>query len=481
MVPFVSASQWHGHMCPLRGDLLADYDVVVLGSGPGGYVAAIRAGQLGLKTAVVERDALGGICLNWGCIPSKALLRNAEVLSLIQHADEYGISVQTLKPDFGKAIDRSRQVVQRLTRGIAMLLRKNGVRHFEGSGVLADANTVEVSGTGRVLSSSNVIVATGARQRQIPSLPIDGRVVITSREALELKRVPRRVVIVGGGATGCEFAYIWSTYGAEVTIVELLPWLIPNEDEEISEQLARSFRRQGIQIVTGAQVQGIGIDGDTAKVSVSSSDGESVIDCDNVLVAVGVQGNVDDIGLESAGVKTVRDFIDVDDSMRTNVPGVYAIGDVTGKMLLAHVASAQGVTAVEHIAGLDPQPLDYVQIPRAIYCRPQVASFGLTEAQARDDGRDIKIGRFPMAASGKALAMNEAEGMVKLVVDAEIGEILGGHMIGAEVTELLGELAMTKLLEATTAELGWLVHPHPTISETIKEAALAAEGEAVHV
>ena len=321
MVPFVSASQWHGHMCPLRGDLLADYDVVVLGSGPGGYVAAIRAGQLGLKTAVVERDALGGICLNWGCIPSKALLRNAEVLSLIQHADEYGISVQTLKPDFGKAIDRSRQVVQRLTRGVAMLLRKNGVRHFEGSGVLADANTVEVSGTGRVLSSSNVIVATGARQRQIPSLPIDGRVVITSREALELKRVPRRVVIVGGGATGCEFAYIWSTYGAEVTIVELLPWLVPNEDEEISEQLARSFRRQGIQIVTGAQVQGIGIDGDTAKVSVSSSDGESVIDCDNVLVAVGVQGNVDDIGLESAGVKTVRDFIDVDDSMRTNVPG----------------------------------------------------------------------------------------------------------------------------------------------------------------
>ena len=460
---------------------MAEYDVVVLGSGPGGYVAAIRAGQLGLKAAVVERDALGGICLNWGCIPSKALLRNAEVLSLIQHADEYGINVQTLKPDFGKAIDRSRQVVRRLTRGVGMLLRKNGVQHFEGSGALTDANTVEVSGVSSALSTKNVIIATGARQRQIASLPIDGRVVITSREALELRRVPRRVVIVGGGATGCEFAYIWRTYGAEVTIVELLPRLVPNEDEEISEQLERAFRRQGVEIVTGAQVQGIGIDGDAAKVSVSSDDGESIIDCDKVLVAVGVQGNVDSIGLESVGVRTERDFVDVDSSMRTNVQGVYAIGDVTGKMLLAHVASAQGVTAVEHIAGLDPQPLDYTQIPKAIYCRPQVASFGLTEAQARTNGYDVKIGKFPMAASGKALAMNEAEGMVKLVVDAEIGEILGAHMIGAEVTELLGELGMTKLLEATTAELGWLVHPHPTISETIKEAALAAEGEAIHV
>ena len=460
---------------------MADYDVVVLGSGPGGYVAAIRAGQLGLKTAVVERDALGGICLNWGCIPSKSLLRNAEVLSLIRHADEYGISLQNLRPDFGKAIDRSRQVVGRLTRGIAMLLRKNGVDHVQGAGVLRDPNTVDVTGTGRQLSTDNVIIATGARQRHIPSLPIDGHLAITSREALEMRDVPRRAVIIGGGATGCEFAYVWRTYGAEVTIVELLPRLVPNEDEEISDQLERAFRRQGVQIETGAQVQGVSVDGDTAKVVISASGESTVIECDRVLVAVGVRGNVEDIGLESVGVRTERDFIEVDDRMSTNVPGVYAIGDVTGRMLLAHVASAQGVTAAEHIAGLDPQPLDYVQIPRAIYCRPQVASFGLTEAQARDQGYNVKVGRFPMAASGKALAMNESEGMVKLVVDAEIGEILGGHMIGSEVTELLGELGMTKLLEATTAELGWLVHPHPTISETIKEAALAAEGEAVHV
>ena len=459
---------------------MADYDVVVLGSGPGGYVAAIRAGQLGMKTAVVERDALGGICLNWGCIPSKALLRNAEVLSLIQHADEFGITIQGIKPDFSKAVDRSRQVVGRLTRGVGMLLRKNGVQHHQGTGVLVDANTVRVDGD-RALSADNIIVATGARQRHIPSLPIDGETVITSREALELRRVPRRVVIIGGGATGCEFAYVWRTYGAEVTIVELLPRLIPNEDEEISSQLERSFKRQGIQIATGAQVQGIAVDGGTAKVSVLSNDGSTVMEGDKVLVAVGVQGNVDGIGLEAVGVDVDRGFIPVDDAMSTNVPDVYAIGDVTGKMLLAHVASAQGVTAVEHIAGLSPQPLDYVQIPRAIYCRPQVASFGMTEAQAAEQGYSVKVGRFPFAASGKALALNEPEGMVKLVVDSEIGEVLGGHMIGAEVTELLGELGMTRLLEATTTELGWLVHPHPTMSEAIKEAALAVEGEAIHI
>ncbi len=464
-----------------KGVLLADYDVVIVGSGPGGYVAGIRAGQLGMKAAVVERDALGGICLNWGCIPSKALLRNAEVLSLIRNAEEYGIGIQTVIPDFGKAIDRSRQVVGRLTRGIATLLRKNNVEHVHGTAVLTGTDAVEIADDGRTLSAENVIIATGAKQRQIPSLPIDFQTVITSREALELRDVPRRVVIVGGGATGCEFAYVWRTYGAEVTIVELLPRLAPNEDEEISEQLERAFRRQGIEVLTGTAVQGISVDGEFAKVSVAVDDESSVIDCDKVLVAVGVQGNVDGIGLESAGVKTNGGFIPVDESMQTNVPRIYAIGDVTGKLLLAHVASAQAVTAIEHIAGLDPQPLDYGQMPRAIYCRPQVASFGLTEAQAREAGYTIKIGRFPMAASGKALAMNEAEGVVKLVVDAEIGEILGGHMIGAEVTEILGELVMTRLLEATTTELGWLVHPHPTISETIKEAALAAEGEAVHI
>ena len=459
---------------------MAEYDVVVLGSGPGGYVAAIRAGQLGMKTAVVERDALGGICLNWGCIPSKALLRNAEVLSLIQHSEEYGITIQGVKADFSRAIDRSRRVVERLTRGVATLLRRNGVEHVSGTGSLLDANTVLVDGD-KALTTDNVIIATGARQRHIPALPIDGQTVITSREALELKRAPSRAVIIGGGATGCEFAYMWRAYGADVTIVELLPRLVPNGDEEVSSQLERSFRRQGIQIATGAQVQGIAVDSGTAKVSILSLGENSVLEGDTVLVAVGVEGNVDGIGLETVGVEVDRGFIPVDDMMKTNIEGIYAIGDVTGKLLLAHVASAQGVTAVEHIAGLNPQPLDYDQIPSAIYCRPQVASFGMTEAQAREDGYSIKVGKFPLAASGKALALNESEGMVKLIVDAEIGEVLGAHMIGAEVTELLGELAMTRLLEATTAELGWLVHPHPTISEALKEAALAAEGEAIHI
>ena len=459
----------------------ADYDVAVLGSGPGGYVAAIRAGQLGMKAVVVERDALGGVCLNWGCIPSKALLRNAEVLNLVQNAGAYGINVERVRPDFGKAIDRSRGVVNRLTRGIAMLLRKNKVEHIQGTGVLESPNDVAIAETGDRVSAENVIIATGARQLHIPALPIDRETVISSREAIVLREVPRRVVIVGGGATGCEFAYVWRTYGAEVTIVELMPRIVPNEDADISAELERAFRRQGIQILTGAQVRGIGVDSDSVKVSVSINEENSIIDCDKVLVAVGVQGNVDGIGLESAGVQTERGFIPVNDSMQSNIPSIYAIGDVTGKLLLAHVASAQGVTAVEHIAGLDPPALDYGQMPRAIYCRPQVASFGLTEEQARQAGYSVKIGKFPLSASGKALALNESEGMVKLVVEAEIGELLGGHMIGAEVTEMLGELGMAKLLEATTAELGWLVHPHPTISETIKEAALAAEGQAVHI
>ena len=460
---------------------MADYDLVVLGAGPGGYVAAIRAGQLGMKTAVVERDNLGGICLNWGCIPSKALLRNAEVLDLVHHAEDFGIGFDNLRYDFGKAIDRSRLVVDRLVKGVAMLLKKNKVEHIQGVGVLTDGRTVRVGDNGQTLSADNVIIATGARERDLPSLPVDRQVVITSREALELREVPSKAVIVGGGATGAEFARIWRTYGAEVTIVELLPRLIPQEDEEVSRHLERAFKKQGIKAMTGARVEGISVNGNKAEVSVSNGGEGSIIECDKVLVAVGVQGNIEDIGLEAAGVKTEGGFVVIDDEMRTNVPGVYAIGDVTGKMALAHVASAQGVTAVETIAGLNPPRLDYNLMPRAIYCKPQVASFGLTEAQAREQGHAVKIGKFPFSASGKALALAEADGMVKLVVDAEIGEVLGAHMIGAEVTELLGELALTRLLEGTTTELGWLVHPHPTISEMVKEASLAADGEAIHI
>ena len=461
---------------------MADYDVVVIGAGPGGYVAAIRAAQLGMSAAVIEDDNLGGVCLNWGCIPSKALLRNAEVLELVKNADEYGISVGEVSYDYGKAIDRSRQVVRRLTGGVGSLLRKNGVEHISGYATLRGANSIAIDGAERAISAENIIIATGARARQIPGIPVDGETVLTSREAIVLPEVPQRVVIVGGGAIGVEFADIYHSYGAEVMIIEMLPRLVPLEDEEISQSLERVFRRRGIQYKTGAMVGGVAVTDGVATVTVADADGaESEIECDKVLVAIGVQGNSDGIGLENAGVSTERGFIPVDDEMRTNVQGIYAIGDVTGKLPLAHVASAQGVTAAEAIAGMNPMPLDYTLMPRATYCRPQIASFGLTEQQASDAGYSYKVGRFPMAASGKALAMGEANGMVKLVVDTEVGELLGAHMIGPEATELLGEVGLSRLLEGTTTELGWLVHPHPTISETIKEAALAVEGEAIHI
>ena len=461
---------------------MADYDVVVIGAGPGGYVAAIRAAQLGLSTAVIEDDNVGGVCLNWGCIPSKSLLRNAEVLELVKNAGEYGISVGDVTFDYGLAIDRSRQVVRRLTGGVGSLLRKNGVEHISGRGILQSANTIAIDGADRAISADNIIVATGARARHIPGIPVDGETVLTSREAIVLREVPERVVIVGGGAIGVEFADIYHSYGAEVMIIEMLPRLVPLEDEEISQQLERVFRRRGIGFKTGAMVGGVAVSEGIAAVTVTDADGAvSEIECDKVLVAIGVQGNTEDIGLEVAGVNTERGYITVDDEMRTNVPGVFAIGDVTGKLPLAHVASAQGVIAAEVIAGMNPMPLDYSLMPRATYCRPQIASFGLTEQQAIDAGYSFKVGRFPMAASGKALAMGEPNGMVKLVVDSEVGELLGAHIIGPEATELLGEVGLSRLLEGTTTELGWLVHPHPTISETIKEAALAVEGEAIHI
>ena len=460
---------------------MADYDVVIVGSGVGGYVAAIRASQLGLRAALVEGAEIGGTCLNWGCIPSKALLRNAEVVGILEHADEFGIGFDNLRLDFGKAIDRSRQVVKRLTDGVSFLLKKNNVRVHEGFGALRDANTVEVRGAGETLTAENIIIATGAKFRQLPNLPIDGKTVITSREALTLRSAPKKAVIVGGGATGAEFAYLWAKYGSDVTLVELLPRLAPSEDEEVSSQLERSFRRQGITSMTGSSVDDVAVSGDTATVTVTNQRGTSEIECDVILVAVGAQGNIEGIGLDAAGVETERGYIPIGEMMETNVENIYAIGDVTGKMLLAHVASAQGVTAVERIAGQDPQPLDYDFMPRAIYCRPQIGSFGLTEAQAKERGYRVKCGKFPFIASGKALALGEPEGFVKVVIDEEIGDILGAHMIGAEVTEFLGELGMARLLESTSKELGWLVHPHPTLSETIKEAALAADGEAIHI
>jgi len=463
---------------------LADFEILVIGSGPGGYVAAIRSAQLGFSTAIVERETIGGICLNWGCIPSKSLLRNAEVLNLVKDAEKFGISFDNLSYDFGKAIDRSRQVVRRLTTGVGYLLKKNNVEHIVGSATFVDAHTIQIgtaTGENRTVSAENIIIATGARQREIPTLPIDHNVVITSRDALEMREIPNRVVVIGGGATGAEFSHVYRSYGSEVTIVELMDRIVPNEDQEISEVLDKSFRDQGIESRTSASVEAIEINGDIATVKISENGNNSVIECDKVLVAVGVQGNTDGIGLEQVGVATDRTFITVGENLETNVSGVYAIGDVTGKMLLAHVASAQAVTAIEYIAGLNPSQIDYSLMPRAIYCKPQVASFGLTESQARDQGINIKVGKFPFTASGKAIALGETDGMVKLVVDEEIGEIIGAHMIGAEVTELLGELSITKMLEGTATELGWLVHPHPTISEMLKEAALDTVGEAIHV
>lgn len=472
---------------------MADFDVAVIGSGPGGYVAAIRAAQLGLRTAIVEDDNVGGVCLNWGCIPSKALLRNAEALDIIRRADEFGVSVGEISYDYGKAIDRSRDVVRRLTTGVGYLLRKNGVQRFDGRGVLQGDGAILVQSVGQgagqgddgseaqALSADNIVVATGARSRRIPNIPVDGETVITSREAIVLREVPESVAIIGGGAIGVEFAEVYHSYGAEVTIVELLPRLVPLEDEEISAQLEQAFRRRGIDFMTSASVQRIDVGAGEAAVRLIDGEGAEVtLECDKVLAAVGIEGNVDGIGLDAAGVRCERGFIVVDDYMRTSAPGVYAIGDVTGKLPLAHVASAQGVLAAETIAGLDSQTLDYGLMPRATYCRPQIASFGLTERQAIDAGYSVNVGKFPLTASGKALAMGEAQGLVKLVADAEIGELLGAHMIGAEATELLGEVGLSRLLEGTTTELGWLVHPHPTISEAIKEAALAAEGQAIH-
>ncbi|MEC7884958.1 MAG: dihydrolipoyl dehydrogenase, partial [Chloroflexota bacterium] len=386
--------------------------------------------------------------------------------------------------DYSKAIDRSRQVVDRLTTGVQYLLRKNSVEHITGVATLIDPKTISVespNGDSETITSENIIIATGARQRDIPSMPIDHSVVMNSRDALELREVPEKIVVVGGGATGVEFSHVYQSYGSEVTIVELMDRLVPNEDEEISASLEKSFDDNGVKCLTGVSVNSITVSGASANVNITADGSETNLECDKVLVAVGVQGNSDNIGLENVGVTTDRGFIPVGENMETNVSGIYAIGDVTGRMLLAHVASAQAIVAVEYIAGMNPEQLDYSLMPRAIYCKPQVASFGLSEAQARDQGINIKVGKFPFSASGKAIALGETDGMVKLIVDEEIGEIIGAHMIGAEVTELLAELSITKMLEGTATEIGLLVHPHPTISEMLKEAALDTMGEAIHI
>ncbi len=460
------------------------YDVVILGGGPGGYVAAIRAAQLGMKAALIEKENLGGVCLNWGCIPTKALLRNAEVLSLFRRAKDFGIAVDNLRADIGAAVDRSRKIVDRLVKGVQFLLQKNKVDVIQGEGFLMSANRVGVRG-GSALDARNVIIATGGRARTLPGLEIDGETVLTSREVMMLKEVPQRLIIIGASAVGVEFATYFNAYGSKVTLIEMLPHLVPREDEEISVELERNFLKQGIKFHAGMKFDKLERSDGQMKVSLApvAEGGKAVtLEGDKVLVAVGVRGNIENIGLENAGVATTQSgFVAINEKMQTNVPNVYAIGDVTGKLPLAHCASAQGEIAVETIAGRETTPLVYENIPRATYCQPQVASIGLTEAQAKERGYEVKVGKFPFRALGKALAMGEHEGFVKVVVDAKFGELLGAHLIGSDVTELLPELALARALEATGHEIGHTVHAHPTLSEALMEAARAAEGMAIHI
>ena len=458
---------------------MADFDLIVIGAGPGGYVAAIRAGQLGLKTAVVEKDEVGGICLNWGCIPSKSLLKNAEIVRIMQDAQKWGISFDNFNADFSKAIDRSRQVVKKLTGGVNSLLKKNKITLIKGEASFQDSQTINV--VSETYTASNFIIATGARARTVPSMPIDGETVITSREALELTTIPKRIAIVGGGATGVEFAYIYNAYGAQVTLIEMLPNILPNEDQDISQELKKSLTQQGVVVATDTKVSNMESKGKIKVLELLTDQNDKTsIEVDKVLVAIGVQGNIEGLNLESIGVNTDRTYITVDENMSTGTPGIFAIGDVTGKMLLAHVAQAQGVLVVENIASVESPPLNYNVMPKAVYANPQVASFGITEQQAKEEQLAYHVGKFPFAASGKAIALGETEGFIKLIV-SEHGEILGAHLIGHEVTELLGELSLANLLEGTTEETGWLVHSHPSISEVIKEAALQAEGKAIHI
>ncbi len=460
---------------------MAEYDVVVIGAGPGGYVAAIRAAQLGMKTAVVERDELGGTCLNWGCIPSKSLIRNAEVVNLFNRAESWGVEVGNVNADFGVAVDRSRQVVKRMTLGVGYLLKKNNIDLIKGQAVIQSPTDIAVEGTEENLTAKTIILATGARPRSIPSLPIDGTLVMTSREALETKAMPKSAIFVGGGPIGCELAYVYNAYGVDVTIVEVLPHLLPNDDEEIGAEVERSFEKQGIKTMTGAMLTAMSQEGDQAVVTIKTEGGEQQLTTDRIIVAIGVQGNTEELGLEKVGVATERGFITVNERMQTSVPSIYAVGDITGKLLLAHVASAQGIDVVERLAGLTPPELDYSLMPKAVYCQPQVASFGITEKEAEASGIAVKVGKFPFRANGKALGMGDYDGFAKIVMEVGTEKILGAQMVGPEVTDLLGELSMNRMLEGTVRELGMMVHAHPSLSEVVKEAALACVDEAIHM
>ncbi|MGD8997351.1 MAG: dihydrolipoyl dehydrogenase [Anaerolineae bacterium] len=464
---------------------MSKYDVTILGAGPGGYVAAVRAAQLGLEVAVIEQEHLGGVCLNWGCVPTKALLRNAEVISLLQRGREFGFSVSNVQVDFSAAVERSRKVSERLVKGVGFLMRKNGVDVIEGRGVLRSAKTLEVElaeGGTRTIEAESVIIATGGRAQAIPGIAVDGERVMTYRSAIVLQELPNSVVIVGAGPIGMEFAHVWSTYGTDVTVVEMLPHALPLEDEAVSREVERAFKRRGVKIMTSTRVQSIETATDRVHVTVGTDDEtEDVLEAERALIAIGVRPNSENIGLEDVGVETERGNIVVDDHMRTSVPDVYAIGDVTGKMALAHVASAQGIISAETIAGVEVRLLDYDAVPRCTYCQPQVASIGVTEAEAREKGHNVKVGEFPFRPNGKALALGEREGFVKIVADEKTGEILGASLIGPEVTELLPELVLARTWELTPEEIARTVHAHPTLSEALMEAAHGVFGDPIHI
>ena len=460
------------------------YDVTVLGGGPGGYVAAIRAAQLGKKVALVERENLGGVCLNWGCIPTKALLRNAEVISLLGQGKEFGFSLAGFEADYGAAVDRSRQVSQRLVKGVESLMRKNDIEVIAGTGTLRSVRSVQVAlndGGTHGLETRAVILATGGQARTLPGITPDGEQILTYREAIVLRQRPESVIIVGAGPIGMEFAHIWQSYGARVTVVEMLPRVLPLEDEEVSAVVERAFRRRKVKLLTSTRVEAITKTPEGVQVRVTSEkQGEQTLEAERVLIAIGVQPNSQGLGLEQVGVNTERGFVLVNEDMRTNVPGIYAIGDLTGKLALAHVASAQGVVVAETISGAETQPLDYEAMPRCTYCQPQAASFGLSESEAAERGYQTKVGKFFFLANGKALALGERDGFVKIIADEVSGAVLGAHLVGPEVTELLPELVLARNWELTPDEIARSVHAHPTVSEAIAEAAHGVFGQAIH-
>ncbi|MGA7304021.1 MAG: dihydrolipoyl dehydrogenase [Rhodothermales bacterium] len=470
----------------------ASYDLIVIGTGPGGYETAIRGAQLGLKTAVIEKDKLGGVCLNVGCIPTKALLKSAEIMSSFSHAADFGIKLEgSASPLFDKVIERSRGAADKMSKGVAFLMKKNKIDVIQGRGKMAGKGKVDVEpsedmdgnkiGEKRTVEAKHIIIATGARAREIPPLPIDHKKIIAYREALLQTERPASMLIAGAGAIGVEFAYFYHTMGTKVTLVEMMDRVVPIEDEDISKELARAFKKAGIDVMTSATVEKVDTSGKTCKVTVKTAKGSESLEVDQVLSAVGVTGNVENLGLDEIGVKYEKGAIKVDEFFRTNVEGVYAIGDVIGAPWLAHVASHEGIVCVEKIAGQNPEPVDYNNVPGCTYCQPQIASVGYTEAKAKEAGYDVKVGKFPFQASGKAAAIGHPEGFVKIIFDAKYGELLGAHIIGYDATEMIAEIVTARTLETTAHEIMESMHPHPTLTEAVMEAAKAAYGRAINI